>query len=566
MKRSQVSLILLVIFSLLFLVLSACGSNDSNQTGKIDQGGNSDSGNGKTSDSEPADPLGKYPEIVTVSEVLGYNPPEDPKTPSGISPDQNAYLKDLKEQLNIDLKYTWTVPADQFEQKFSLAIASGELPDVMELDMQKFERFKNLGLLADLSDVYDQYASPMLKEFVEADGGDSKKLLTSDGKLLGIPKYGVPPVQLLWIRSDWLKKVKMEPPKTIDELEQLAEAFIKLNSNQSNAAEVYGIAMQKNLFFWAFDSKGFFNGFHSYPGAWIKGQDGKLVAGDIQPETKSALAKLQDWYKKGLLDKEFALKDDNKAVEDIVAGKVGIVYGEWWYPNWPLNLNKDKDPDADWICLPIPSIDGTPGKSIISRMAPGSAIVVNSKFKHPEAAIKMINFYIDMNSKKNMEKNKAENGYVYNWFTPRVYNPLEMETIYTEVNKALENNQSEVNENVPYYTNIQSPLEAARKFLDGDKSGWGLYFSRVAENGGWGLTSKLRGSNQFVYNEFFGIPTETMGDKGAQLDKLTNETFTKIIMGAKIDDFDKYVESWKALGGDDITEEVNEWYEKNGIK
>lgn len=73
---------------------------------------------------------------------------------------------------------------------------------------------------------------------------------------------------------------------------------------------------------------------------------------------KTALGKLQSWYKDGILDKEFALKDENKAVEDITAGKVGIVYGEWWYPNYPLNLNVDKDPKAEWIAIQIPGLDG----------------------------------------------------------------------------------------------------------------------------------------------------------------------------------------------------------------
>ena len=38
------------------------------------------------------------------------------------------------------------------------------------------------------------------------------------------------------------------------------------------------------------------------------------------------------------------------------------------------------------------------------------------------------------------------------------------------------------------------------------------------------------------------------------------ESFTKIVLGGSLDDFDKFVTSWKTLGGDQITKEVNEWY------
>ncbi|MFD0715963.1 extracellular solute-binding protein [Paenibacillus sp. GCM10027626] len=555
----------LLLSATFILTTAACGNSNekkpeeppkqTNTTDKGEQTGNNDSG--KTD--EKADPLGKYSETVTVKQVLGFAPPEDAKTPSGITPDQNAYLKDLKEKLNIDVKYMWTVPSDQFEQKFSLTIASGDLPDVMDIDMRNFEKFKAQGVLADLTEAYEKYASPTLRKFMESDGGQAMKTLSQDGKLYGIPGFEEPflSTQIMWIRSDWLKKVNMEAPKTIDELEKVTEAFVK---NKLGGSDTYGIGISKAVISWGFDARGFFNGFNSYPGGWIKDSEGKLAAGEIQPETKAALERMQSWYSKGILDKEFALKDDNKVVEDIVAGKVGVVYGEWWYPNWPLNMNRDKDPEADWIAVQLPGIDGKPGKSLVPKVRMGHIVTVNSKFSNPEAAIKMINFYIDMNSKAYYDTNKAENGYVYNWFVPRIYNPVEMETIYTEVGKALDNKADTVSEDVPYYINIQKPLDAAKKFLDGDKSGWGLYMSRVAPDGGWGLTRKIRDNQDFVWNEFYGNATETMVEKGAQLDKLLSETFTKIVMGAPISEFDKYVESWKALGGDDITEEVNEWY------
>ena len=71
--------------------LSACGNDNaanepaapaaSNGEAKNGPAGNSGSGNDA---SAAAEPFGKYAEPVTVTEVLGYNPPEDPKTPAGI--------------------------------------------------------------------------------------------------------------------------------------------------------------------------------------------------------------------------------------------------------------------------------------------------------------------------------------------------------------------------------------------------------------------------------------------------------------------------------------------------
>lgn len=62
-------------------------------------------------------------------------------------------------------------------------------------------------------------------------------------------------------------------------------------------------------------------------------------------------------------------------------------------------------------------------------------------------------------------------------------------------------------------------------------------------------------------NEFIGAATPRMAEVGATLEQLELETFIKIIMGAaSIDEFDKFAENWKKLGGDEVTAEVNEWY------
>lgn len=566
-----------MIAALLAASLAACTKNDNASSKSATSPAGPQQTNGTDAKkSESADPLGKYAQSVTVTEVFGFRPPEDPKTPKGITPEQNAYLKDLKDKLNIDLKYLWTVPSEQFEQKFSLALASGDLPDILDLDSNQFEKLKSQGMLADLTDAYSNYASPALKKYMQSDGGFAMKTTTTkDGKLLGIPGFEDPylSTQLLWIRKDWLNNLNLQPPKTIDDLEKIAEAFVKNDPDKNGKNDTYGIAMQKKLIYWGFDARGLFNGFGAYPTAWIKGKDGKLIPGEIQPETKNALARLQSWYQKGILDKEFALKNEDKVVEDIVAGKVGISYGEWWYPNWPLNMNVDKDPKAEWEAYRIPSLDGQPGKSLVGKVRMSHIVAVNKKAKNPEAAIKMINFYIEMGKKEYLDKNKAENGYVYNWFEPRIYNPAQIDTIYTEVNKALDAKQEEITLSDENYSNVANAFKATKDFLAGDTqkntkgANWGQYYSRAAKNGGWGLTRQIRDGKMVVFNEFYGSPTETQVEKGPQLDKLLDETFTKIIMGAApISEFDKFVDSWKKLGGDDITKEVNDWYTNNAVK
>jgi putative aldouronate transport system substrate-binding protein len=61
-----------------------------------------------------------------------------------------------------------------------------------------------------------------------------------------------------------------------------------------------------------------------------------------------------------------------------------------------------------------------------------------------------------------------------------------------------------------------------------------------------------------VYNAYNG-QTETMETKWANLKKMEEETFSKIVMGkADISEFDTFVKNWKSQGGDQILKEIND--------
>ena len=68
--------------------------------------------------------------------------------------------------------------------------------------------------------------------------------------------------------------------------------------------------------------------------------------------------------------------------------------------------------------------------------------------------------------------------------------------------------------------------------------------------------------DELISNLFNGEPTETMKKNWEQLQTMEKQTYTNIIYGNEpIEAFDTFVEEWKAQGGDQITEEVNAWYE-----
>jgi hypothetical protein len=68
--------------------------------------------------------------------------------------------------------------------------------------------------------------------------------------------------------------------------------------------------------------------------------------------------------------------------------------------------------------------------------------------------------------------------------------------------------------------------------------------------------------DELLPNLFNGEPTATMKKNWEQLQTMEKQVYTNIIYGKESPDaFDKFVRDWKAQGGDEITKEVNEWYQ-----
>lgn len=515
------------------------------------------------------DPFGKYEEPVTLTAVIGYGEPTDKEVPKSTTPENQAFNRLLKDELNIEIQYLWTVPEAQYDQKFSTAIASNDLPDLLALSQSDYELLRENGQLADLSDAYG-YASDKLKEMVERDPGVLESV-TKDGKIYAIPRYGDvrTATPLLWIREDWMDKLNLEKPKTWDDVVEIARAFATKDPDGNGKNDTYGFgATAKTLEPWGYGIKPLFTPYGSFVNKWIDDGNGNLVNGNIQPETREALQNLAQMYKDGLLDREIFTKNEDKVGEDIANGKIGIAVSEWWFGEVAVNDSCLADPNARWICMEIPPMkEGEKAKICLDRQNIVTYYAINKKCKNPEAMIKSMNVYVEAENKYK-DILTAKNGHFWSW-APTIYlDPYEITGIYEKMNEAIDSgdrsnitdkNQLSMLDNIADYNQFKSGKTA----WDGTKK-FGSILARVDKDGGWGTTLRAVEDSDVTYNEFYGAPTATMQNSGATLEKLTEETFIKIIAGEKdITAFDDYVNTWKALGGDAITKEVNEWYASN---
>ena len=309
-----------------------------------------------------------------------------------------------------------------------------------------------------------------------------------------------------------------------------------------------------------------FCSFQSYPQYWLQDEDGTVKYGSIQPETRTALEKIQKLYTDKLIDPEMLVRNDCK--EPLLAGKVGIFFNAWWggYTVADATLAGQ----ADWQAYFTPlSEDG----NYYAHMAePTTKYVVASKqCKNPEAAFKIINYLIEY------EQDWVDSGKTNGLSTSDLYplynvydNANEIEVSYDCLKKYL---AGEIGiDDVDYSTHklLKSDMEAITKlkkepYDDFSLEYWNFEDSDLASTNLPRLVSIMVGDAPLVNEEYVPIynsydgRTKTMDSKWANLKKLEEETFAKIITGkVGIDAFDSFVDEWKASGGDEITKEVQE--------
>jgi len=279
------------------LALSACGgsgSGGSNAGGGSGGGGttagggtNTGGGGSETGGTVAAannGPLEPMAERITLTAAVGYGAPEKPNTKPGVTPETNTYNDIVSDVLNIEIKYLFAVPGEQFNDRFQLSVATGDIPDLMRVGAGDFVDFSKAGVLTDLRAAYDEFALPAMKETFRY--FDDRPLIqsTRDGKLLSIPYCtdSFQQVNVLFYRNDWLQALNLAVPSTIDQMAAVAKAF---SDNDMSGKGTTGLGLYSNIYAWSLDARGLFHGYGAYPQAWLD-RGGELVYGSIQPETK----------------------------------------------------------------------------------------------------------------------------------------------------------------------------------------------------------------------------------------------------------------------------------------
>ncbi|AWB45515.1 sugar ABC transporter [Paenibacillus sp. CAA11] len=509
----------------------------------------------------------KYDPEVTLTTVWGVDPTL--KFKNGETIENNVATKWAKEKFGINIESLWSVTDTNgaLATKLRLAMSSGqEMPEILTLGTENQQLAQDLidsGMYGEVGPLFDKYASETWKAAMNQDPNVWNQY-SRDGKRMGIPilDFAYNHDYVLWIRQDWLDKLGLQAPKTLDELEKVMEAFKNQNPAGLSPDKVVplSIGFKTSMNTWMGDPSWIFGAYGTLPQQWNIGKDGKLEYGSVNEGMKQGLQKLKEWMDKGYIPKEAALWDENKTSEPAVAGTAGIIPGPYWMSGWPLQDTAKNAPGAVWKPIPIPAgPDGTAMRH--GTQFTNGVTLIKADTKHPEAFFTYQNYLFDHFAAAGSSGEFANGlfkGYDYD---------------LDEKGNMVANDQiSGGYVNTVRYLLVRdgaripdAQMTALLKLAEGGKPETRLE-KDVAVNYGKDTPQAakvlLEQKDISKKDMFTGPTTNTMKSKWDYLTKIENQTFNEIIYGKKpVEAFDAFVKTWKGGGGEQITNEVNTWYE-----
>lgn len=512
-------------------------------------------------------PLGKYAEPVTlrVAQTVNATVP----FPEGQSATDNDYFDFLKENMNIEVEVMWQAAStDDYNEKLNLAISSGELPDIISVKGPQLKMLVESGMIEDLTETYEIFGGDVMKASIESTEGQAMGAVTYDGKMMALPyvKALKDGYDLLWIRQDWLDELGLEVPKTIDDIRNVAKAFIDNKMGGENTigflsptsgSQLYSTFLSSSSVMCGFG--GFFQANRSFPGYWVKDENGEVTYGSLTEETKATLETLAAMYQEGTLDPELGMRKD--ADEAWKSGRAGMMFAPWWL-GYSLKDALANDPKADWQAYPYPLTED--GKWSAHMMNPSDDFwVVRKGYEHPEIIFLMNNYYkaleavvdtieVDKGLQPgrtllNTAKQKESDAQIIKKY-------LETGTIpeYDKVEHSLMENDL----NTIMTAKLEPYDDLGIATWNSEDGNFGRLYSILVGVGA--IDAGYEIGAEEVYSELYW-QTDGMQSKWSNLQKLEDEMFLKMILGTvSTDEFDQFVEDWKSQGGEDIIKEVNE--------
>ncbi len=285
-------------------------------------------------------------------------------TQAGPPPDDWVGYKTVREKLGINLKYVIIPTGADGETKVNAAAAANALPDLFQTVSTSSERNKcfelnKQGLIAPLDDLMKQMPNRVKTHYDPT----SLALTKFDGKqMCTVEVANLPRREGLVIRKDWLDKLGLKAPTTLDELLTVAKAFTTQDPDGNGKNDTYGIGGYWDSGTWGLGNRfNWFLGAYGIPDLWSFATPDKFALNVRNPDYPKALAAFKQLVDAKVIDPDWATINRDEFRIRWPQGRYGIMWEDFAaLANQPNYVKFDNNfPNGEWV--PLPALKGPTG-------------------------------------------------------------------------------------------------------------------------------------------------------------------------------------------------------------
>lgn len=410
-KRRAVSFMLAL--TMIAACVSGCQSGGGESSAASSGGSSAASGSSETASEIPNfNPTG-YPicpdETVTIEAMVNANP----QMPSDLN--DIPLLQEAEEIMNVHVDWN-LVPQTGWNEKKSLALATGDLPDVFDsaLTTSDLTRYGPDGTLIPMQDLLDEYGVNFARLYEEFP--DLKTYITApDGNIYGVARVNSGPWMTTTgvgvINKDWLDKLGLEMPTTLEEFHQVLQAFKTQDPNGNGQTDEIPFAFAKGTRSPLTENEGITYILNSF-GIAISNSDetyadvidGKVICQATLPEFKEGISYIAQLYQEGLMDMEGFTRTEADMIALLNQETPTVGYLQLWDIN-DIVSNPDNNAALEYM----PLLLHEDGREPVTYRNPMPGVVrgwgcITSACEHPEVVMRWIDyFYEETNSIEHIE-------------------------------------------------------------------------------------------------------------------------------------------------------------------
>lgn len=462
------------------------------------------------------------------------------------------FFKELEKRTGIHFEFQHAT-GTAVDEQFNLLLASGDLPDIVMykwlMSSVGVDSVVNDGVILRLNDYINKYA-PNYKKILEENPQAKNEIQLIDGS---IPIFGVMQLEPVlgantgfMIRQDWLDRLGLDMPKTIDDWYTVLKAFKEQDANGN------GDPNDEIPFICGADSS---TGFGNFLGAYGIGsdglyvKDGKIKYAPLEPEYKDYIKTMAKWYKEGLIDNEYlTVGMSNKMVSNTAGAAFGAISGN--LGKWTEQA-KETVPEFNLVGAPwLVAEDGNSycTRSDYVRKITDSGMAISSNCKNVKEAVKWIDYLYSDEGTRLVQFGIEGESYEM------------VDGVPTFTDKVLKNSEGwTVDQAVARYA---FPHIVFPKLGSADAYNQIQLASQVQKTA---AATWMDSDTSLLYADLSMTQEESAEVASAmvQIKTFKDEMFTKLIIGSEsFDNYDEIVENIKAMGIEKILKISQTAYER----